>query len=75
MTEDEKLELWSASAVRGAGWVPLGPRRPVDPPGGVDRALQGALVVSAGGDVLGLEYRWAVDSSGTLAADFQTSAR
>ena len=74
MTEDEKLELWRTSAVRRAGWVPVGARRLVDPPGEVNDALQGAIVVAAGGEVLGLEYRWAVDSSGTLAADFQSAS-
>ena len=73
MTEDEKLKLWRTSAVRKAGWVPMGARRLVDPPGEVNVAWQGAIVVSAAGDTLGLEYRWAVDSSGTLAADFQSA--
>jgi hypothetical protein len=71
VTEDEKLELWRNSAVRRAGWVPLGARHLVDPLGEVNDALQGAIVVAAGGQVIGLEYRWAVDSSGTLAADLQ----
>jgi hypothetical protein len=71
VTEDEKLELWRTSAVRRAGWVPLGARHLVDPPGEVNDALHGAIVVAAGGEVLGLEYRWPVDRSGTRAADFQ----
>ncbi len=71
MTKNEKLELWRTSAVRGAGWVPLRAPHLVDPPGEVQNALRGAIVVAAGGEVRGLEYRWAVDSSGTQAADFQ----
>lgn len=71
MTEDEKLELWRTSAVRGAGWMPVGARYLADPSGEVNDASQGAIAVAAGGEVLGLEYRWAADSSGTLAADVQ----
>lgn len=74
MTDDEKLELWRNSAVRRAGWVPVGVRHMVDPPGEVTGALRAAIVISAAGGMLGLEYRWAVDSSGTLAADFQTAS-
>jgi hypothetical protein len=73
VTEDEKLELWRTSAVRGAGWVPVVARRVVDRPGAVHDAVQGAIVVAAAADILGLEYRWPVDSSGKLAADFQSA--
>jgi hypothetical protein len=72
VTEDEKLELWRNSAVRRAGWVPVGARHLIDPPGEANDALQGVIVVCAAGGVLGLEYRWPVDSSGALAADFQS---
>ena len=57
MNEDVKLELWRVPAVCRAGWVRGGAGRLVDPPAEVNDALQGAIVVSAGGDVLGLEYR------------------
>lgn len=71
MTEDERLELWRTSAVRRAGWVPAGACHLVDPQGEVDDALRGAIVVAAGGEVLGLEYRWRLDSLGTHAVDLQ----